>query len=88
MNFGKAIDSQCTSFALAESHPGQGIAYFSSMSLVTTIWLLRSTMLGTAIWSSTSSLSKPFVRDASEPFVVPYCMATVFEVGGRRCPRD
>jgi hypothetical protein len=28
-----------------------------------------------------------FVRDAPEPFVVPYCMATVIEVGGRRCPR-
>jgi hypothetical protein len=55
---------------------GAGHRLYSSMSLVTTIALLRCTIFGTAIWPSTSSFSKLFVWVAPEPFVVPYCMVT------------
>jgi hypothetical protein len=87
MKFDKAIGSPSVPVRLGRVSSGTGHHLVSSMSLVSTIALLRCTMFGTAaIWSSTSGFSKHFVQDAPEPFAVSYCMATVFEVGDSVAP--
>jgi hypothetical protein len=87
MNFDKAIGSPSVPVSCWQGLIWGSLSCFINEP-VTIIALLRCTLFGTAIWSSTSCFSKPFVRDAPEPFIVPYCMATVIEVGGRHFPLE